>query len=151
MFDVTCLLCEGLALKVSLKNVCRLQVTMKFISAITYCRQYFVHIFLPRNMLWHSALLLSDSLNCMIILKTTLETCTNYMNVSLICRDLKPENILLVKEGHIKVSDFGLATTRTQSFCGSRYYMAPEVTKYDCFVSWSETLNFVLMLLSFLK
>jgi serine/threonine protein kinase len=55
----------------------------------------------------------------------------SHTNESLICRDLKPENILLDKEGHIKISDFGLSKQgifggrRTQSFCGMPYYVPP--------------------------
>jgi serine/threonine-protein kinase len=50
-------------------------------------------------------------------------------------RDLKPQNILLNKDGHIFVSDFGLAKsfeqdavamTRTGAFLGTPRYMSPE-------------------------
>lgn len=58
-------------------------------------------------------------------------------------RDLKPENILLVsKTSHtdIKISDFGLAKwskdfprklPRSNSICGSDFYLAPEVIKQE--------------------
>ncbi|CAL8104353.1 unnamed protein product [Calicophoron daubneyi] len=53
----------------------------------------------------------------------------------IIYRDLKPENILLNKDGHIRLTDFGLSKEavfeevggRTFSFCGTVEYMAPEV------------------------
>eukprot|EP00736_Rhodelphis_marinus_P007569 Rmarinus@m.13424 len=52
--------------------------------------------------------------------------------LGIIHRDLKPENILLSSDGHIVVTDFGLAkdnagTDRTHSFCGTYEYMAPEM------------------------
>lgn len=60
-------------------------------------------------------------------------------------RDLKPENILMDHEGHVSVTDFGLAkqnvsgTEGAQSFCGTDDYIAPEIIKgnnYGKAVDW---------------
>ena len=55
-------------------------------------------------------------------------------SLNIMHRDLKPENILLDNEGHVKLTDFGLAkrqdpesTKRTNSLVGSIDYMAPEI------------------------
>ncbi|KAK7389005.1 hypothetical protein VNO78_23836 [Psophocarpus tetragonolobus] len=47
-------------------------------------------------------------------------------------RDLKPENILMDAHGHVMLTDFGLSKEidelgRSNSFCGTVEYMAPEI------------------------
>jgi p70 ribosomal S6 kinase len=50
----------------------------------------------------------------------------------IIHQDLQPENILLDAEGHVMLTDFGLAkevdeSMRSNSMCGTTEYMAPEI------------------------
>ena len=64
---------------------------------------------------------------------------------NMVYRDLKPENILMDKDGHIKITDFGLSkilddmNDKVFTLCGTPQYIAPEVIYkkgYDKGVDW---------------
>jgi serum/glucocorticoid-regulated kinase 2 len=65
-------------------------------------------------------------------------------SLGVIYRDLKPENILLDDNGHVCLTDFGLAKDvetgdKAHTFCGTPEYLAPEIVTgagHDKAVDW---------------
>jgi len=75
----------------------------------------------------------------------------------IIYRDLKPENLMLDMDGYLCLTDFGLCKEglregqKTNTFCGSPEYLAPEILKYqpyDKAVDWWALGTFIFEMLS---
>ena len=65
-------------------------------------------------------------------------------SLGVVFRDLKPANVLICEDGHLMLTDFGLAKDLTEdsttgSFCGTHEYLAPEVVAgktYSYAIDW---------------
>lgn len=73
-----------------------------------------------------------DTERAVELMESVLEGLDAAHRAGIIHRDIKPENILLSNEGHIKLSDFGLARTvgnqtEAKDVLGTVGYMAPEL------------------------
>lgn len=68
-----------------------------------------------------------ESASCVVSLVRALKYCHDH---GVVHRDVKPDNVLVGFDGRIKLADFGLATSAPSpyfAFCGTIYYMAPEI------------------------
>jgi serine/threonine protein kinase len=72
---------------------------------------------------------------CIDIIKQVCDALAYAHNHGIVHRDIKPANIMLLRDGQVKVTDFGIARvstssrTRTGIVKGTPYYMSPEQTK----------------------
>jgi serine/threonine-protein kinase len=68
------------------------------------------------------------------IIRTIAEVMAKIHSQNVVHRDLKPSNIMVTKQGHVKLTDFGLARifdeesnlTRTGQILGTPHFMSPE-------------------------
>ncbi|GHV24123.1 protein kinase [Clostridia bacterium] len=98
-------------------------IVMEYIDGITL-KEY---IGRQKNINWQDALFFT---------KQILNGLKHAHNKGIIHRDIKPQNIMLLKNGSIKVTDFGIARfshndtqTMTDRAIGSVHYIAPEQAK----------------------
>ncbi len=72
---------------------------------------------------------------CIDVIRQVCDALDYAHNHGVVHRDIKPANIMLLKDGLVKVTDFGIARvsasskTRTGIVKGTPYYMSPEQTK----------------------
>ncbi|XP_006821121.1 ribosomal protein S6 kinase-related protein-like [Saccoglossus kowalevskii] len=123
-----------------------------FIITAMYMWQTRTHLFLVTDYLDHGDLFTLWAMehyfteDIVRIYAAELALALDFLHTSgVVYRDLKMENVLLDDEGHIKLTDFGLARWlsrghRASTICGTMQYMAPEALNpkqpYSYTVDW---------------
>ncbi|GBB84120.1 hypothetical protein RclHR1_10760002 [Rhizophagus clarus] len=82
---------------------------------------------------WHKF----DDARCLFYAAEIILGIEELHRLGIVYRDLKPENILIGRDGHIVLTDFGLSKQfrpnwqKTNTFCGTAEYLAPEIIRGD--------------------